>query len=229
MAQSDEEGAGPSSEPPTKASRLTAVTIAASPPADAPAAFLAAMPTVTPDPDGMDAPASPPGPGNDVPSTAAVPLAAPRQAGAVPAVIAAAVAGPSTLMPAIIRPVIMRPVMAATGSAIAPPIIRKIANSTASSSGQASVVVGQAATEPSAPHMSAAQAAVQRVRRMIAESHERKQKLKEEQENECVICLDRPMSTVLQPCGHVQMCSRCCRELLAIAGSKSVQPQVRGN
>ncbi len=59
---------------------------------------------------------------------------------------------------------------------------------------------------------------------MMAESHERK---KEEQENECVICLDRPMSTVLQPCGHVQMCSRCCRELLALAGSKSVEPQVR--
>ncbi len=76
-----------------------------------------------------------------------------------------------------------------------------------------------------APHMSAL-AAVQRVRRMMAESNERKKKLKEEQENECVICLDRPMSTVLQPCGHVQMCSRCCRELLAIAESKSVEPQV---
>lgn len=56
---------------------------------------------------------------------------------------------------------------------------------------------------------------------------ERKQKLKE---SECVICLDMPMSTVLQPCGHMQaeMCSRCCREPLALAESKSVQPQVRG-
>ncbi len=117
--------------------------------------------------------------------------------------------GPHVQVPLIIRPVIVRPVVAAAaaGSAAAP-------------------LAPAATTEPPrspAPYMSAF-AAVQRVRRMLAESNERK---KEEQENECVICLDRPMSTVLQPCGHVQMCSRCCREHLALAESKSVEPQVR--
>ncbi len=68
---------------------------------------------------------------------------------------------------------------------------------------------------------------MQRVRRIVEQSKERAKQSKEELENECVICLDRPMSTVLRPCGHVQMCLECCQEHMAIAESKGVEPQVR--
>ncbi len=48
-----------------------------------------------------------------------------------------------------------------------------------------------------------------------------------EQENDCVICLDRPVSTVLKPCGHEHMCQRCCKKLFALSISKRVEPLVR--
>ncbi len=78
---------------------------------------------------------------------------------------------------------------------------------------------------PPAPIMSAL-TAVQRVRRIVERSRERAKKVKEEQERECVICLDRPMNTVLRPCGHVQMCLECCHEHMAIPESRRVEPQV---
>ncbi len=64
------------------------------------------------------------------------------------------------------------------------------------------------------------------VQRVMQIRQERAKQSKEEQENECVICLDRPMNTVLRPCGHVQMCLECCQEYMAIAESKGVKPQV---
>ncbi len=78
---------------------------------------------------------------------------------------------------------------------------------------------------PPAPIMSAL-TAVQKVRRIVERSQERAKKVTEEQEHECVICLDRPMNTVLRPCGHVQMCLECCHEHMAIAESRGVKPQV---
>ncbi len=197
--QSDEEGAGPSSEPPRSPHHVTE---------DANLYGVAAA-------------ALPHGPLTDV----APPFARGNAVG-VPSPAVASAADTWPRMPPVIRPAIVRPVGAAVVPAMAP-LTDPIADNQASSSGQASTVE---ATVPSAAQtdMSSA-AAVQRVRQRMAESHERRQKLKEEQENECVICLDRPMSTVLQPCGHVQMArSRCCKKLLALAKSKGVEPLVRG-
>ncbi len=73
-----------------------------------------------------------------------------------------------------------------------------------------------------APSTSSALAAVQRVRRMMDESRRKKQ-----EENECIVCFERPMTTALRPCGHMQLCSRCCRKLVAIAESKKGKPEVR--
>ncbi len=47
-----------------------------------------------------------------------------------------------------------------------------------------------------------------------------------EEGNECVICLHKAITTVLEPCGHLQMCKKCCKEHLAVAESKGVKTQV---
>ncbi len=164
------------------------------------------------------------------PSTAV----SPRRA--VPAAAAASVAtGPSTLLPAIIRPVIVRPAVAAAGSsalctAAAPrQIIRPMAVASPSvydPTGPQQQATGAAAAGASARPATSALTAVQRVRRIVEQSKERAKQSKEEQEIECVICLDRPKSTVLRPCGHVQMCLECCQEHMAIAESKGVKAQV---
>ncbi len=131
--------------------------------------------------------------------------------------------------PPIIHPVIVRTVAAAASNATLP-AARIIRPTTPHLDNRAHAATAQPSDFAApAPYMSALEAVQRARRKVLAESIEREKKVKQqfEQENECVICLDRPMSTVLQPCGHVQMCSRCCREHLALAESKSVQPQVR--
>ncbi len=172
--------------------------------------------------------ASPHDPELGTPSTLVAPL---TQAFGVPAVIAAAAAAAARSCPllpsaGIIRPVIMRPVVV-TSSAPAPQIIRPTIHGQALS-GQA-VAVSAPASSSAAPtplDMSSALAAVQRARRMADESRAKKQS--ESEESECIVCFGRLKSAVrLKPCGHMQMCSLCCKKLIAIAESKRAKLEVR--
>ncbi len=151
--------------------------------------------------------------------------------GTVTATVETVSSRPRTLIPMIIRPVDVRPAVGSSAlpTAAPPQIIRlpmdaslNVDHPTEQQQQASRIAVLQSAP---APDMSAP-TAVQRVRRIVEQSKERAKQSKEEQENECVICLDRPMNTVLRPCGHVQMCLECCQEHMAIAESKGVEPQV---
>ncbi len=176
-----------------------------------------------------------------VPLTA-IPPAPCHAIGGVPASpFPAAFAGPSVQMPAIVRPVV-RPVVVATGSAAAPPLsahtttirpqtVTGLSNRAASGQPPAMIAVARGVVlQPAAGSSSAAPAshsmsaldAVRRARRLAAEQKAAEQ----DQDDDCIVCLERAINTVLQPCGHRQMCTECCREHLAYAESRQAEPQV---
>ncbi len=167
-----------------------------------------------------------------------------RNASGVPSEPAAAapLASPPVI-PAIIRPVIRMPVMGPTASAPPPvasqqiirPQLVTISHQAPKAGQQDMSTAGGVVTHhapssssapaaPSAPTMSAL-AAVKMARRLAAEEQRRRAEEAAE-DRECVVCLERAMNTVLQPCGHRQMCSRCCREHLALAESRQAEPLV---
>lgn len=115
-------------------------------------------------------------------------------------------AGPvAILRPNIIRlPVSRRPVVAAAGAAALP-----------------TAAPQQHIMCPMVPYDPVGQRATWKVAQSKLEMEE-----EEEREKECVICLDNPKSTLLKPCGHLQMCKKCCKAYLAAAESKGVKPQV---
>ncbi len=152
-------------------------------------------------------------------------------------------AGPpsSQQMPPLLRLVITRPILptaAASSSGAVPLVTPQIIRPAVAPSlnqattGQAVDVGGASSGHYSAaasniePSMSLL-AAVRKARRKVAEDKTRR-KEQETLDTECIVCLDRPMKTVLQPCGHVQMCRQCCEQYLAVAASKRVAPEVRG-
>ncbi len=153
------------------------------------------------------------------PSSATVP---PTQAAAVSSNSAAG-AIPHTQMPPIIRPVIIRPVAAA--AKIAPQLTRLI--NQAPTAGPA-VAEGTGPSIASSPALdqSSALAAVQRARRMAAEAREGHEA---PAEVECVVCFEALLrfAVRLQPCGHMLVCTQCCRNLLADAESKMIELQAR--
>ncbi len=202
VAQSDEEGAGPSSpqqHPPVAASPAVEVTVPNM--AEGVAATLSDI-------------AAPPLGSLIGPSTAVLPPSVLQQAVGVPAVIAAAAAPRrSTPLPtATIRPVIVRQVVAAGPAAGGMMTTQPPAASAA-------------LTAPIPDMMTSALEAVRRARRMVDESYKKKREA--EGDNECIVCFRKlKRAARLQPCGHVQMCPRCCKELLATAESKQSEPLV---
>ncbi len=150
------------------------------------------------------------------PSSVTVP---PTQAAAVSS-ISAAGAIPHTQKPPIIRPVIIRPVAAAAKTA--PQLTRSINQAPTAGPAIAKGSGSSVATSP-ALDQSSALAAVQRARRMAAESRERNE------ESECAVCLEALLRSMvrLQPCGHMLLCTQCCRNLLADAESKMIELQAR--
>ncbi len=136
--------------------------------------------------------------------------------------------GPSgnTQLPAIIRPVILRPVVAAAaGNAplptAPPPRVPTVVNTADAAGSHMAASEPAALAAPLAPalDMASALAAVQRARRMVDEARKGKQK-----PEECIVCFVKlsgaNAAVRLAPCGHRQMCSQCCKDLLAIAESK---------
>ncbi len=167
------------------------------------------------------------------PSTAVAPTTGPSRgvAGAPAAAFASAAAadegGPRIQNPAIIRPVILRPVAAARGNAGAQSVSPAVSNPGNHVMSQGQALAVEAAAVPAAPiEMDPLiLAAIQRARRIVDEAHRRK---KGAADIECIVCFGKVTSPVrLKPCGHVQMCSRCCKGLIALAESNNVEPQVR--
>ncbi len=209
----DEEGAGPSAQPnPTPpAAEVLSRTTGGEGAAHSHAA---------------DASASPLG-SSVAPSAVDLPPDLQQAVGVQTAIASAAAAvGPSTPLP-IIRPAIMRPVLAASAGTT-PLTVHNQAP-------LAVQAVAIAATQPAASAapapdiMSSTLEAVRRARRMVDESYKKKREAQQE-DHECIVCFGKVRRAArLQPCGHMQMCSRCCKELLAIAESKQVEPLVSGS
>ena len=49
-----------------------------------------------------------------------------------------------------------------------------------------------------------------------------KEKVVEDEKNNCVVCMERPSKTAMVPCGHASFCEECAKRLLSTVGKCAI-------